>query len=245
MGPGQVGLTLVEYAAAGATVVVAGGVLDHSTYGRFRNHLLKCAAEAPSAIVVDVSGLSVPNPTVLSVFVAVDTRVSPWAGVPVSVVSPAHEDSPVPPDSPIRRFVPVFPSIAVALAATMRPIRRAVVSELPNDHAAMAVGRAMVREFCDAWDLGWAADTALMIANELVQNTIQHTLSAPRLRLELRRRLLTIAVHDEHPFCPPTPTGHGFHGLDIVVRLCDAWGATPTPDGGKVVWATLREPVSP
>ncbi|GAA3001282.1 ATP-binding protein [Actinokineospora diospyrosa] len=238
-------LTLIEFAAEGATVVVAGGVLDHTTYGRLRTHLLKCAAEAPSALVVDVSALSVPNPTVLAVFVAVDTQMSHWPGVPVSVVSPPHEDSPVPPDSPIRRFVPVYPTVAVALAAAATPIRRVVSSELPNNNTAMPLGRALVREFCADWGADWGEESALLIATELVQNTIQHTLSAPKLRLELRRGLFTIAVHDDHPRCPPTSPpprpGIGVHGLEIIAQLCHTWGATPTPSGGKVVWATLRE----
>lgn len=33
------------------------------------------------------------------------------------------------------------------------------------------------------------------------------------------------------------PGGHGLHILDAVTS---AWGWRPAPDGGKVVWFTLR-----
>lgn len=82
-----------------------------------------------------------------------------------------------------------------------------------------------------------------MIVTELVENTIRHTTSDARVRLELRRGLFTVAVADDDPrpavLHERTSTlEHGL-GLHLVAGSAKAWGSSPVWGGGKIVWAVL------
>jgi hypothetical protein len=72
-----------------------------------------------------------------------------------------------------------------------------------------------------------------------------HTHSAPLLRLELHRSVLTVAVSDGDP--APAVLGDCFQarGLNLVAYFARAWGCMPTSEGGKVVWAVLRQARTP
>src|ERR1044072_1183765 len=65
-----------------------------------------------------------------------------------------------------------------------------------------ALARRFVLDVCSDWPVGPRVREAVVIANELVENTLLHTYSAPMLRLELRRGMLTIAVYDDNPAMP-------------------------------------------
>lgn len=84
----------------------------------------------------------------------------------------------------------------------------------------------------------------MLLANELVTNAILHAGTGLRLRLEVRGDLLHIAVRDHSPrlvrVIAPDPQAPGGRGLWLVEQLASAWGMHAYPDGGKVVWCTLR-----
>ncbi|MFD5560278.1 ATP-binding protein [Kitasatospora griseola] len=87
-------------------------------------------------------------------------------------------------------------------------------------------------------------DTVLLVVSELVTNTVRHAAArSPRatLQLDFEPDLLTIRVHDRHPYCPrrreaPHPDGSGGWGLNLVHEMALlAGGGTATladPDGG-------------
>lgn len=86
-------------------------------------------------------------------------------------------------------------------------------------------------------------EDAQLIATEFVENTIRHTIYAPRLRLELRRGIFTVAVGDDDP-CPAVRherlgPGEAGLGLQLVAQVARVWGCSRSWSGGKVVWAVL------
>jgi anti-sigma regulatory factor (Ser/Thr protein kinase) len=86
-------------------------------------------------------------------------------------------------------------------------------------------------------------ERAVLLANELVTNAVVHAGTDIRLRLELRGDRLHIAVRDDNPrllrLVVPDWQAEGGRGLWLVEQLARAWGVTPHPDGGKVVWCVL------
>ena len=115
--------------------------------------------------------------------------------------------------------------------------------------SAAAAARAFVRQVCGYWELALPDNTvvecAVLLANELVTNALVHARTELRLRLELRGDLLHIAVRDGSPrlrrlVTVPDAEAQGGRGLWLVEQLAAGWGVNPHPDGGKVVWCTLR-----
>lgn len=101
--------------------------------------------------------------------------------------------------------------------------------------------RRFVDGVCLDWRITALTPDAETVASELVENTLQHTASRPRLTLELSCGALTIAVSDESSdrACVRTGGSHGGFGLMMVAGTADDWGCTPTGAGGKTVWARL------
>ncbi|HEY3260832.1 MAG TPA: STAS domain-containing protein [Pseudonocardiaceae bacterium] len=227
----------------GAVLVHPVGVLDVSTYAQLRDTLIKYAIEEPAAVIVDMSELAVPSAYSLAVFSAVSTQVEEWPGVPLLLLSPDGAQRARLLASPVGRFVPVVPDLDVAMHAIgSTPQRRRSRLRLPATPDCSALARQFVHQLCSRWDIPAAAEDAAAIATELVENVVQHTFSAPDLRLELRADMLSVAVSDQdrHPAVLREAVSHAAPsaGLAIVTALARTWGSTPTPNG-KIVWAVL------
>jgi anti-sigma regulatory factor (Ser/Thr protein kinase) len=143
----------------------------------------------------------------------------------------------------VDRFVAVHPDVAAAEQARDRPPRRRAVQLLAASPRASALGRAFVERVCAQWDVPEHTEDALLIATELVENAILHASSPPRLRLELRSGVFTVAVADDDPRAAvmlelPGRKDHGL-GLRLVAQTSRVWGCRRSWTGGKVVWAVL------
>jgi hypothetical protein len=101
--------------------------------------------------------------------------------------------------------------------------------------------RRFVDGVCLDWHITALTPEAEAVASELVENTLQHTASTPKLSLELSRGELTIAVSDESPAHAYVRTGgsRGGFGLMMVEQTARDWGCMPSASGGKTVWARL------
>lgn len=226
----------------GASVVEPHGVLDAATYGGFRIDLVKAAIDEPRAVIVDLDALSVPDSTALSLFSSVSTQIAQWPGVPLLVVAAGDTQRALLAAYRLARFVPVYSSVMAAVAAIDDPPpRRIARRRLPNSLTSAALARRFVLDVCSDWPVATRTEDAMMVANELVENTLLHTYCAPSLRLELRRGMLTIAVYDDDPAMAHLDRSdtERHRGLVLVAGLCRVWGCSPTPLGGKVVWAVL------
>lgn len=86
-------------------------------------------------------------------------------------------------------------------------------------------------------------DDVLLLVAELVANAMLHAGGPLELVLDASPARLRIEVSDgsDHlpePRRPHRPGVPGGHGLFIVQRAADRWGADPTA-GGKAVWAEI------
>ena len=100
------GLRLDNHSVGSALVVRPVGVLTADATRWLRDELLKCAAEEPPVIVVDLDGVLVAEASVLTVFPTVSNRISGWPGVPLVLVSARQSLRALLRTSSVRRFVP-------------------------------------------------------------------------------------------------------------------------------------------
>jgi anti-sigma regulatory factor (Ser/Thr protein kinase) len=111
-------------------------------------------------------------------------------------------------------------------------------------------GRAWTRQILWEWQLTHLADSAQMIASELLTNALltSRWLDRPAIGLTLLsdREQLVILVRDFSPGTPvPRHAGddeESGRGLMLVETISDQSGWCPPADGtpGKVVWAVLH-----
>ncbi len=229
---------------SGAAVLAPHGVLDVTSYGDLRAILVKASIDEPRAVIVDLDGLTVPDRAALALFSSVSEQLAHWPGVPLLLAAGHSAQREQLARYRLARFVPVYSSVPDAAAAIDDPpVRRIARRMLPNGLASAALARRFVLDVCSDWSVDERAQDTMLVANELVENTLLHTYCAPALRLELRRRRLTVAVYDDDPaparLIDPEDTAHN-RGLVLVAQLAVVWGCSPTPAGGKVVWAVLR-----
>jgi anti-sigma regulatory factor (Ser/Thr protein kinase)/anti-anti-sigma regulatory factor len=220
------------------------GELSAATYEQLRDGLLKYAAEEPAAIVVDLGSMHATTRSLLTVFPAVLDRISNWPGVTLVLAAARQPLRTLLDSSAVSRFVSTYCSVPEALeslAAAPRRRRRQV--QLPCDPASARLARQLVKQTCHEWDIPEMAADAVVVVSELIDNMVQHARSEGRLRLELRRNMLTVAVadHDARPpqLRVPGLRAAGGRGLVLVDKLSRNWGTAPQHDGGKVVWAVL------
>src|SRR5690349_6483444 len=77
--------------AAGLAVVTVRGRLDLAGTPRFHIALLKCLAEQPEALLVDLAAMEVGEDTALTLFTAVARQAARWPGTPILLCGPQPE----------------------------------------------------------------------------------------------------------------------------------------------------------
>jgi hypothetical protein len=225
-------------------LLTVGGVLDSSTYLDLRNTVIKAALERPRAVLVDVGALRVPAQSAWSVFTSARWHVCTWPDVPVLLICADDRVREEIYRNGVARYVPVYASTETALARLVdqtEPFKRRARVELPATPASLRRARRLVAELLLQWELPELVAVAAVIANVFVENVLEHTDSAPVLRLESEGTAVAIAVEDENPLPPVrhedcVVDSDRVSGLAIVAAVCRAWGSTPTPSG-KTVWA--------
>jgi len=229
-----------------ATIVRLSGELGLRTVEQLRSAILKCLADQPSGLVVELDEVTVGAPLALGAFGTLARRAAEWPGILVALAVSAGPVRELLRHTALDRVVPTFAGVAEAVRAlgTMPEHQHASV-QLPADIGSAAEARRFVSDTCEAWQVDGLRDDACLIASELVENAVRHGRSAAELRLDLSRGVLTIAVRDDAPTPPQrravgaAPTGgRGVFIVDVIAR---AWGYAPTWAGGKVVWAVLAD----
>jgi anti-sigma regulatory factor (Ser/Thr protein kinase) len=85
-------------------------------------------------------------------------------------------------------------------------------------------------------------EAAELMVSELATNSVRHARSDFELAILVSPREIRVEVSDHGPGQPfprsPTPREQSGRGLQIVLKLSDAWGISPSPNG-KLVWFTL------
>jgi anti-anti-sigma regulatory factor len=227
----------------GRLIARLNGILGMLDVNRVRLHLLKCLAEQPTALLVDVSGLAVTEPLALPVFIAVARQAARWPGTPVLLCGPDPVMAELLHAAAFRRL-PIFASAASAgehLGSGGHGLPTLTEDLLPISGAARQ-GRNVATDACLRWDLEDLVAPASLICSELVSNAVDHAGTMMTLRLSLGTDYLFIAVRDGSPLEPVAalPSAHSDRGrgLHLVEATAHSWGCLPARDG-KVVWASL------
>ena len=221
------------------------GVLGLADVADVRVRLLKCLAEQPEALLVDLSRMTVSDPLALAVFVAVRRQAARWPGIPLLLCAPEPFTG-----AALRqaayRSLPLFTTLEAA--RTQAGLERHTLSLISDDllpvSGAARQARNVATDACLRWDLPDLLAPASLVASELVSNVVDHAHTMMTLRLALRPRYLQIAVRDGSVAEPVQGSAHGStgmrgRGLLLVEATAHSWGWLPT-DNGKVVWASLQ-----
>lgn len=112
----------------------------------------------------------------------------------------------------------------------------------PDGCLSSMTGLSRVRAGVRGFLLGAPPDPvadALLVVDELVTNALEHGDSPVRLRLQAREggTRLWVEVYDGGSELPRVRTPDG-HGLRVVDKVSNGWGAVPG-DTGKTVWVEL------
>src|SRR4051812_13780961 len=73
----------------GLAVVTVRGRFDLADTPRLRTALLKCLAEQPRALLVDLSAMELGADTALALFTAVSRQAARWPGTPILLCGPS------------------------------------------------------------------------------------------------------------------------------------------------------------
>lgn len=120
---------------------------------------------------------------------------------------------------------------------------------IPNDPRAVTICRRTLRLILAMHGLIRLADTAELLATELVSNAVLHTKGPAILRVRWSAGVLRIGAWDADPE-PPEPQSpldeaadlEGGRGLALVRACADVWGWQPLSrygSRGKYVWCDL------
>jgi anti-sigma regulatory factor (Ser/Thr protein kinase) len=126
--------------------------------------------------------------------------------------------------------------------------------------SAVSCARLHVRSMCLEWGLRNIADTAELLASELMTNAVQ---ASGRLRIRADLAIvpvvnlwlvsdgISLVIHvwdasDEMPVLKDfTADDEGGRGLMLVEALGKEWGAYRKAEGGKVVWVMVCAELQP
>ncbi|MDG4823031.1 ATP-binding protein [Asanoa sp. WMMD1127] len=209
------------------------GVLDPTSAEALRGALLSVVADRTPA-VIQVTGMRIDDPTVLSTFGEVARETADWpAGHPAISVPQAFAD-------PWRAVGFRLADHADRLSAD--DLLRADLEPLTG---AARRARELVTEACARWELPAVAGPACIVVTELVNNVVAHAHTA--MTVLVGRGVdgdhLHLSVRDWSTALPvyagPVPTtSYGGRGLLLIESVALRWGVTDLPDG-KVVWSVV------
>jgi hypothetical protein len=238
-------LTISTAEVGGAYVLHPAGFLDSTTYLSLRDAIIRAALDEPRAVVIDVTKLVVPAPSAWVVFTSARWHVNQWPDVPMALVCAHHEGRKALHHNGIDRYVPVYPSIEhtmESLSCGPRQLRRHR-AELRASRRSVGLSRDLIANWLTEWGRLELISVAKLIVTVFVENVLQHTDSAPVIRLEHSGQLVTVAVEDGSSVPAARRErsqlgGDEVSGLAIVAALCRNWGNAPT-SSGKTVWAVI------
>ncbi len=229
------------------TIVTFRGTLAFSSAPILRTSLLRCVAECPAAVLVDLAALVVSQPAALAVFAAVRRQAAMWPGVPMLLCRVPPRISRVLVSHREVADVPLFATVAAARRAAAHPaaLGRRIQVDLAPTRDAPAQGRLLVLDACRRWRLDHLVTAAELIISELCANAVIHAGTRMRIVLTYGARYLHLVVRDDDPHLPVPAPGRlaepwrvSGRGLALVDTLASGWGAVSTGHS-KAVWATL------
>jgi hypothetical protein len=219
-------------------VVRLTGVLTAETAPSVRSALVGVLAQAPEALIVDVSGLPLDRPGAAGALRDIARENEDWPSAHLVLCCVDAKDWQA-------SGLPVWPSPAEAFAALGAPDDdRCLRLELEPVVGAARRARELVTEACGRWDLPELTGPACMVVTELVNNVVAHARTPMSVLLARRGDTMSVAVRDRSSAAPRftgpvAPTSYGGRGLLLIDSVARRWGNLELADG-KVVWAVLE-----
>ncbi|WP_353325988.1 STAS domain-containing protein [Mycobacterium sp.] len=239
-------LAVTAQPVRGTTVLRAEGLLDSNTYHALRDTIIKAALDEPAAVVIDVAGLRVPAPSAWVVFTSARWHVGRWPEVPILLVCDDTAGREAISRNGVTRYVSVYPTVEEAIDtlsdSARHRYRRRAQAQLPAKLTSLRRSRDLVTEWLTAWSQTDLIPVTKVVVTAFVENVLQHTDSAPAVRLETDGTTVAVAVADAGAgsvvLREDGKANGAASGLRVVAALCRMWGTAPTP-AGKTVWAVL------
>lgn len=238
-------LALASRTEQSVVVLTAEGVLDAKNSTELRDAVTKATIDVPTAVIVDVSALQVPDEAAWSALVSARWQLDTRPDVPIVLVCSNRAARDAITRSGAARFMPVYPTEKGAMKGVDKLGRRKLrhaQAKLPANLTSLRESRQLVREWLTTWSKPGLIPVALVVVNVFIENVLEHTGSDPVMRIECEGQTATIAVSDASGApalrLSSPPKGIDVSGLAIVDALSRAWGSTPT-SSGKTVWAVI------
>jgi hypothetical protein len=233
------------------SVVSVQGPLSE-TAGPAHHAVLLELAEAPAAVLCDLSGVTGPSaPDALERLASLGEQKRRWPGTPIAVISPDPVLRRCLEEAPGGRHLAIAASPAdvwgsLADGSTTATVREWLPADAPSAHAA----RELVARACMDWGRSSETAAATLVVSELVTNAVADHGSdievsvarcGPRLRVAVRRPG-TRPGRDADPDALTLDIAGP--AMMLVEGVSESWGVLPTRDDGEVVWAVLLDPAT-
>ena len=207
-------------------------------------------ADGPRGVVCDLSAvLEGAEPVSVEMLATAGRHVRDWPAIPVAVACPDQQVREALRAHPLGRHLIVtkslFCSVSAVLATPTLTIERLQLA--PHPTAPHAARDFVTRTLLD-WQLHRVIPSASLVVSELVASSSINAGTDIDLSIVWNLGALRLTVRDNGPDLPSQPhSGLDLHGqsLTVVAGLSRAFGALPTANGGKVVWAVLDAPRRP
>ncbi|MEV6490440.1 ATPase, partial [Actinoplanes sp. NPDC051633] len=130
------------------------GNLGLADVAAVRLTLMKCLAEQPESVFIDLDAMRVEQPLALAVFMAVARQAARWPGIPVLLCTDMLETRTHLQSAPYHRL-PLFPDIDSARRHSGMPVRSLprISDEILPIQGAGRHARNVATDACLRWDL--------------------------------------------------------------------------------------------
>ena len=208
-------------------------------------------AEGPRGVVCDLSAvIQYADPGALQMLATAGRHVRDWPGTPVAVACPdpqvRHALSIHPLGSHLIVTESMFTAMSTVLATPTLVVERLRLAAHPT---APRAAREFVTRTLRDWRLDQISPFASLVVSQLVASSSIGAGTDIDLTLAWNLGALRLSVGDHGPALPgQRPSSLDLHGRGltaVVAGRSRTFGALPTADGGKVVWAVLEAPRQP
>jgi hypothetical protein len=211
-------------------------------------------ANGPRGVVCDLSavifeagptGINSDGSEAVQVLATAGRHSRDWPGIPVAVACPDPGVRGALHAHPLGVHLMVTQSLFAAVSAVLATPTLDVewLHLAPHPTSSRAAREFVTRTLLD-WRLGRAIPFATLVVSELVASSSVNVGTEIDVSVAWNLGALRLTVQDRGQGLPGGPTAVDLRGRGrtVVAGLSRAFGALPTADGGKVVWAVLEAP---
>jgi hypothetical protein len=208
-------------------------------------------AEGPRGVVCDLSAVvEDAEPGALEMLATAGRHVRDWPGTPVAVTCPDPQVRNALSVHPLGSYLFVtesmFTAVSMVLATPALVVEQLRLAAHPS---APRAAREFVTRTLRDWQLDRISPFASLVVSELVASSSIAAGTDIDLTLTWNLGALRVTVGDHGPALPgQRPSCLYLQGRGLTADVAGrsrTFGALPTADGGKVVWAVLEAPLRP